>query len=96
MLACGSAEENFANNQTMERLLRAQGYPVELHTTRDVHTWTCWRDTLAQSLGPLIHRAARCGPRRFRLPILVGVMEINRTGVNLRHVDCETGAEWRP
>jgi enterochelin esterase-like enzyme len=59
MLTCGSAEENFANNQSMERVLRAQGYPVELHTVRDVHTWTCWRDTLAQSLGPIIHTAAR-------------------------------------
>jgi len=62
MLTCGSAEENFANNQAMERVLRAQGYPVEFHTVRDVHTWTCWRDTLAQSLGPLIRAAGKALP----------------------------------
>ncbi|MDP2276153.1 MAG: alpha/beta hydrolase-fold protein [Archangium sp.] len=56
MLTCGSAEENLANNQAMARVLRAQGYQVELHTVRDGHTWTCWRDTLAQSLGALLGR----------------------------------------
>lgn len=55
MLTCGSAEENLANNHALERVLRTQRYPVQLHTARDLHTWTCWRDTLAQSLGPLLH-----------------------------------------
>jgi enterochelin esterase-like enzyme len=61
MLTCGSAEENLANNQAMERVLRAQGYAVELHTVRDGHTWTCWRDTLAQSLGALLAARAASG-----------------------------------
>lgn len=36
------------------------------------------------------------GPRRFQLPIVFGVIEVGRRGVTLRHVDCETGATWRP
>ena len=31
--------------------LKAQGYPVGFVTVRDVHTWTCWRDAWAESLG---------------------------------------------
>lgn len=47
-LTCGAAEENFANNEAMARVLEGHGYPVRLHTVRDVHTWTCWRDALAE------------------------------------------------
>lgn len=36
------------------------------------------------------------GPRRFRLPIVFGVVDVTRTGVRVRHVDCETGATWSP
>lgn len=50
-LTCGSAEENLSNNRALERVLRAQGYTVGFHTVRDGHTWTCWRDSWAGSLG---------------------------------------------
>ncbi len=36
------------------------------------------------------------GPRRFHLPIVFGVVEVKRSGVSLRHVDCETGLRWSP
>lgn len=36
------------------------------------------------------------GPRRFRLPILFGVMDVSATGVKLKHYDAETGREWTP
>ncbi|CAN96555.1 unnamed protein product [Sorangium cellulosum So ce56] len=36
------------------------------------------------------------GPRRFLLPIVFGVVEIDRKRVALRHVDCETGETWMP
>jgi len=36
------------------------------------------------------------GPRRFQLPIVFGMIEIDRQRVTLRHVDCETGESWRP
>lgn len=51
---------------------------------------------LTQERGLTLFNPGSCGPRRFRLPILFGVMEVTRSGVSLRHVDCETGAEWRP
>ena len=36
------------------------------------------------------------GPRRFQLPIVLGVIDIRLDGVSLRHIDCETGEPWRP
>lgn len=36
------------------------------------------------------------GPRRFALPIVFGVLDVTPRGVDLRHVDCETGRRWRP
>jgi putative phosphoesterase len=36
------------------------------------------------------------GPRRFRLPILFGTIDVSATGVRLAHVDCETGEAWVP
>jgi putative phosphoesterase len=36
------------------------------------------------------------GPRRFHLPIVFGVIDIDRAGVDIRHISCETGKVWRP
>ncbi|MGH8311073.1 MAG: metallophosphoesterase family protein [Steroidobacteraceae bacterium] len=37
------------------------------------------------------------GPRRFQLPIVFGVIEIDRERrLSMRHVDCETGRVWVP
>jgi putative phosphoesterase len=36
------------------------------------------------------------GPRRFQLPIVFGVFDIERQGFRLQHVDCETGETWLP
>ena len=36
------------------------------------------------------------GPRRFSLPITFGVVEVDGARVDMRHVDCETGARWLP
>lgn len=36
------------------------------------------------------------GPRRFGLPIVLGSIELSRTGVRLQHIDCETGNVWTP
>lgn len=36
------------------------------------------------------------GPRRFLLPIVLGVMEFDESGVRMHHVDCETGEVWQP
>jgi putative phosphoesterase len=36
------------------------------------------------------------GPRRFRLPILFGIIEVRPAAVHLAHIDCETGERWAP
>jgi len=36
------------------------------------------------------------GPRRFDYPVTLGLIEIDRSGVRLAHVDCETGERWTP
>jgi uncharacterized protein len=36
------------------------------------------------------------GPRRLQLPIVLGVIDVTPASVRLAHVDCETGAIWRP
>jgi putative phosphoesterase len=36
------------------------------------------------------------GPRRFQLPIVLGTVDIDSTGVRLQHIDCETGKTWLP
>ncbi len=46
--------------------------------------------------GLTVFNAGSIGPRRFRLPIVFGVLEIADRRLTLRHVDCETGARWLP
>ena len=36
------------------------------------------------------------GPRRFGLPIVLGVIDVGQQGVTMKHVDCETGQQWLP
>lgn len=50
----------------------------------------------ARDRGLTVFNPGSAGPRRFRLPIVFGVIEIGPRGVSLRHVDCESGLEWTP
>jgi putative phosphoesterase len=50
----------------------------------------------AHDRGLTLFNPGSVGPRRFKLPIVFGVIEVRPTGVSLRHVDCETGAPWVP
>jgi enterochelin esterase family protein len=54
VLTCGVAEENLANNQRMAATLERLGYDVQLHTTRDAHNYTAWRDALHPQLATLV------------------------------------------
>lgn len=36
------------------------------------------------------------GPKRFGLPIVFGLIDLSPSGVELCHVDAETGARWEP
>lgn len=51
---------------------------------------------LGRDRGFAVFNPGSIGPRRFQLPILFGVIDITRTSVDLRHVDCETGQPWLP
>ncbi len=46
--------------------------------------------------GLVVFNPGSVGPRRFNLPIVLGVIGISPAGVQLRHIDCETGREWTP
>ncbi len=51
---------------------------------------------LGRDQGFAVMNAGSIGPRRFRLPIVFGVIDIRRDGVAMHHVSCETGEVWRP
>lgn len=46
--------------------------------------------------GVAIFNPGSCGPRRFALPIVFGVMTLRGGGLSFSHVACETGERWRP
>lgn len=51
---------------------------------------------LGVSRGLTVFNPGSIGPRRFALPIVFGVLELDRVQVRLRHVDAQTGAPWCP
>jgi putative phosphoesterase len=46
--------------------------------------------------GVTVFNPGSIGPRRFSLPILLGRIDIMPSGVQLAHIDAETGARWLP
>ncbi len=46
--------------------------------------------------GLAVFNPGSIGPRRFRLPIVFGVLELSPAGLRMHHVDCETGERWVP
>ena len=46
--------------------------------------------------GIYVFNPGSCGPRRFQLPIVLGLIDLAPTGVKLAHINCETGAPWSP
>ena len=50
----------------------------------------------ARDKGLTVFNPGSIGPRRFTLPIVFGVIDLARTGISVRHVDCETGETWLP
>jgi putative phosphoesterase len=51
---------------------------------------------LGRDRGLLVFNPGSIGPRRFRLPITFGVMEVSDDRLDLRHISCETGETWLP
>jgi putative phosphoesterase len=50
----------------------------------------------ASDRGLTVFNPGSVGPRRFQLPIVLGVIDVSTTGSSIRHIDCETGSPWRP
>lgn len=51
---------------------------------------------LARDQGVTVFNPGSVGPRRATLPIVFGLIELTPAGLRLSHIDCETGAPWRP
>jgi uncharacterized protein len=51
---------------------------------------------IGRDRGLTLFNPGSIGPRRMHLPILFGVLEIAGGKLSLRHVNCETGADWTP
>jgi putative phosphoesterase len=51
---------------------------------------------IGRDKGLTLFNPGSIGPRRFQLPITLGVMEIGGDGISMRHVSCETGETWLP
>ncbi len=46
--------------------------------------------------GVSVFNPGSIGPRRFQLPITLGVLRLGPSGIALRHVSAETGDSWQP
>ena len=55
-ITVGTGEQNLDANRDLARVLRAQGYDVELVENRDAHTWIGWRDTYEPHLLDLLKK----------------------------------------
>jgi uncharacterized protein len=51
---------------------------------------------LGRDRGIPVFNPGSIGPRRFGLPIVFGVFELENGAARLHHVDCETGRRWEP
>jgi putative phosphoesterase len=53
-------------------------------------------DAAGPSRTTTVFNPGSAGPRRFHLPIVFGVMDLEGDAVSYRHVSCETGRTWTP
>ena len=51
---------------------------------------------LSQQNGVTVFNPGSVGPRRFRLPIVLGEVRITPQSIRVRHLSCETGQVWLP
>ncbi|HTJ80514.1 MAG TPA: metallophosphoesterase family protein [Polyangiaceae bacterium] len=51
---------------------------------------------IGRDKGMTVMNPGSIGPRRFQLPIVFGVLDIDRTRIDVRHVSVETGERWAP
>lgn len=46
--------------------------------------------------GLVLFNPGSIGPRRFQLPITLGLLHVSPSNISLRHISCETGETWLP
>lgn len=51
---------------------------------------------MGRDKGLTLFNPGSIGPRRFALPITLGVLNVSERAISLRHVSCETGDTWLP
>jgi putative phosphoesterase len=51
---------------------------------------------IGRDAGLAVFNPGSIGPRRFGLPIMFGMMELQGGRLEMHHVDCETGQRWAP
>jgi uncharacterized protein len=78
---------------------RLRADAARLARARDASLVVCGHShvPLAARDGDLsVFNPGSAGPRRFRLPIVFGTIDVTPTAVTLAHFDCETGERWKP
>lgn len=51
---------------------------------------------IGRDQGITIFNPGSIGPRRFHLPIVFGLLDVEAGTVRMKHVSCETGEAWLP
>ena len=51
---------------------------------------------IGKDRGLAVFNPGSVGPRRFRLPIVFGMIDVSPTAVRFAHYSCETGLPWLP
>ena len=51
---------------------------------------------MGRDKGVTLFNPGSIGPRRFTLPITLGVLSVGPSAISLLHVSCETGETWLP
>jgi len=51
---------------------------------------------IGRDQGLTVFNPGSIGPRRFRLPIVFGLLEVKGGKLELAHISCETGERWLP
>ena len=70
-----------------------------LATSMDAHIIVCGHShvpLLVEDRGRAVFNPGSCGPRRFSLPIVMGQIDIDKSGLHFQHICCETGNRWQP
>jgi putative phosphoesterase len=78
---------------------RLRADAMRLARARDASLVVCGHShvpLIARDRDVAVFNPGSVGPRRFRLPIVFGAIDVLPTGVTLRHIDCESGRTWTP